>query len=329
MLSASIQKEMGPDLFIRGMVINTKGEHNMKKFFRGIMVPVMTPFTAKGEIDKDAFVKHVSFLIESGVNSLLVPSGTGEFANLTWEEKSMLTRLAAETSAGRIPVVALVSDCSTRNVISLANIAKDAGADEIMLTPPYYSYVDQRALLEMYTTVADTCNLPLWIYHQPGETKIVIDIDTVLELSKHPNIVGIKVAAGENFMYFAELTRALRGNEEFSILMGEDFATLPSYVMGGDGSVSSLANVVPKAFVDIFRAYEKKDIDTAEALQRDIMDYFESFVMVSTGCYQSACKTILREMGIYKTNRCSRPFVEILPEEENNVIAAAKALSII
>ena len=146
----------------------------MKKFFRGIMVPVMTPFTAKGEIDKDAFVKHVSFLIESGVNSLLVPSGTGEFANLTWEEKSMLTRLAAETSAGRIPVVALVSDCSTRNVISLANIAKDAGADEIMLTPPYYSYVDQRALLEMYTTVADTCNLPLWIYHQPGETKIVI-----------------------------------------------------------------------------------------------------------------------------------------------------------
>lgn len=301
----------------------------MGKFFRGIMVPVMTPFNNNGEIDCDAFKKHVNYLIESGVDSLLVPSGTGEFANLSWEEKGLLTKLASETSAGRVPVVALISDCSTRNVLKLAKIAEDAGATQLMLTPPYYSYVDQRALIEMYTFVADNVNLPLWIYHQPGETKIVIEPDTVVELSKHPNICGIKIAAGENFLYFAEVSRLFRNNDEFSLLMGEDFVTLPSYVMGGDGSVSSLANVTPKAFVDLFKAYEKGDLKEAERLQRFVMDCFESFVMVSTGSYQSACKTVLREMGFYPTNKVSSPFVTILDDEERTVIEKAKELGIL
>lgn len=301
----------------------------MGKFFKGIMVPVMTPFKENGEIDCDAFKRHVEFLIESGADSLLVPSGTGEFANLSWEEKELLTQLASEVSNGRIPVVALVSDCSTRNVLKLAEIAEKAGADQLMLTPPYYSYVDQRALIEMYTYVADHVKLPLWIYHQPGETKIVIEPDTVVELSKHPNICGIKIAAGENFLYFAEVARLFRDNKEFSLLMGEDFVTLPSYVMGGDGSVSSLANVTPKAFVDLFKAYQNGDLIEAERLQRFIMDCFESFVMVSTGSYQSACKTVLREMGFYPTNKVSSPFVSILEEEEKSVIRKAKDLGII
>lgn len=293
------------------------------------MVPVMTPFDENGKIDERAFVRHIRFLVDSGVDSILVPSGTGEFANLSWEDRGRLTKLAVEAVQGRIPVVSLISDCSTDNVLKLAAIAEENGADQLMMTPPFFTYVDQRALFEMYTHVADMVNRPLWIYHQPGETKLVVEPNTVLELSKHRNICGIKVAAGENFLYFCEITRLFRDNDGFSILMGEDFATLPSYVVGGHGSVSSLANVTPKVFVDIWKAFNEGRTEEAMELQTRIIDYFESFVMVSTGNYQSACKVVLREMGFYKTNKVSAPFVAILKEEEETVISRAKEFGLI
>lgn len=301
----------------------------MAKYFSGIMVPVMTPFDQSGKIAEAELDRHIRFLVDAGVHSLLVPSGTGEFANLTFEQKELVTRTAVKAAAGKVPVVSLVSDCSTENVLKLCELAKKCGAAELMLTPPYYSHVDQRALLEFFTLVADRCDLPLWLYHQPGETKLTIEPETVLELAKHPNIVGIKVAAGDDFFYFCRLRQMLRANDDFSVLMGEDFATLPSYVMGGDGSVSSLANVTPKEFVEIFDAYRVGDLKRAQALQERIMDIFAAMVMVDTGAYQSACKTVLREMGLYSTNLVSSPFVSVLPEEEAQIIAKAKALGVI
>lgn len=301
----------------------------MSLFFKGIMVPVMTPFDENGKIDEKAFVRHIHFLVDSGVDSILVPSGTGEFANLSWEDRGRLTKLAARAVEGRIPVVALISDCSTENVLKLATIAEESGADQLMMTPPFFTYVDQRALLEMFTYVAERVNLPLWIYHQPGETKLVVEPDTVMKLSKHKNICGIKVAAGENFLYFCEITRLFRDNDEFSVLMGEDFATLPSYVVGGNGSVSSLANIVPKVFVDIWKAFNEGRTEESMEIQSKIIDFFEAFIMVSTGNYQSACKTILREMGFYRTNKVRAPFVSILKEEEVKIISLAKEFGLI
>lgn len=301
----------------------------MAKHFRGIMVPVMTPFKENGEIDKDAYRRHVNFMVDSGVHGLLVPSGTGEFANLTWKERELLVRLTAEEIKGKLPIVSLVSDCSTKHVLSLCEIFRRAGADEVMLTPPFYSHVNQRALVEMYITVADQCGLALWIYHQPGETKLTVDPETIVELSRHPNIVGIKIAAGNDFFYFSRVAQLLRGNDEFSILMGEDFATLPSYVVGGDGSVSSLANVVPAEFVGIWNAFLIGNYKIAEQLQQRIMDCFAAMVMVDTGSYQSACKTVLKAMGYYPTNKVSAPFVTILPDEQASVLSKAKSLKII
>ena len=85
----------------------------MGKHFQGIMVPVLTPFDSKGEIAIDEFKNHLNFLVEQGVDSLLIPSGTGEFANLTFEQKRELIRAAVETVQKRVTIVALISDCST------------------------------------------------------------------------------------------------------------------------------------------------------------------------------------------------------------------------
>ena len=301
----------------------------MSKYFKGIMVPVLTPFDENGNILEGEFRNHINILLKSGVHSFLIPSGTGEFCNLTFEQKELLVVIAAEEIKKKVPLVALVSDCSTENVLRLIEMAQKKGANEIMITPPYFSHVDQRALEVFFKKIADESKLPVWLYHQPGETKLSIDVTTAIKLSKHPNIVGIKVAAGEDFFYFCRLCQAFRNDGEFSILMGEDFGTLASYVMGGDGSVSSLANVIPEEFVEIFTAYNNGDLPRAKVLQDKIMDCFDALVLVDTGCFQSACKTILREKGIYSTNFVSSPYLPILKEEEKVVLKKAKKIGIL
>lgn len=301
----------------------------MSKHFTGIMVPVLTPFDEDGNIAINEFKSHLEFLIENGVDSLLIPSGTGEFANLTFEEKRILIREAVDTVKKRVPVIALISDCSTTNVISLLRMAEEEGIDEVMLTPPYYSHIDQRAIIKFYEYVADMANVPLWIYQQPGETKLSLDVDTVRHLAAHKNICGIKVAGGDDFFYYTKLIHDMKDFPDFTILNGEDYCTLASYTVGGDGSVSSIANVIPAQLRDIWKAHNENDYEEALRLQDYIMDVCTFLEMVDTGAYQSACKTALREMGMYSTNKVSSPFVEVLPEEEAHIVARCKEVGLV
>ena len=107
--------------------------------FRGIMVPVTTPLDEGKKIIWSEFETHIEKLLDAGVHAILTPSGTGEFANLTWETLAELTAHAAQAIRGRVPLVSMISDCSTENVLALARLAKEAGADAAMLTPPYFS----------------------------------------------------------------------------------------------------------------------------------------------------------------------------------------------
>jgi 4-hydroxy-tetrahydrodipicolinate synthase len=293
------------------------------KHFKGIMVPVTTPFDKKGNLLLDEFRNHLRVILDTGVHAILVPSGTGEFANLSVEKRVTLTRTAAEVIAGRVPLVAMISDCSTEIVLDLAHRMKDAGANEAMMTPPYFSLVNQRSIFEFFKKVAGECGLPLWIYHQPGETKLTVEPETVVELAKEPNIVGMKIAPGYDFFYFCRIKQLMRDNKEFVLLNGEDFDLFPSLMIGGDGGVSSLANIIPKEFVRLYDLYTKGKYDEAKKIHDLIMDCYEMVVMVNTGAYQSAVKTILMAQGLYSTNVVSSPFLTILPKEQKIVLEKA------
>ncbi len=297
--------------------------------FRGIMAPVTTPLDEGKKIIWSEFETHIEKLLDAGVHAILTPSGTGEFANLTWETRAELTAHAAQAIRGRVPLVSMISDCSTENVLALARLAKEAGADAAMLTPPYFSHIGQRAIRNFYTQVADRCGMPLWIYHQPGETKLTIELETLEVLSRHPNIVGVKIAPGEDFLYFTKAVRAFRGNDAFSLLNGEDFDLLASLLLGGDGGVSTLANIMPREVVGMYEAAQQGDWESARALHDRIMDAFDCAIDVQTGNYQSAVKAVLAARGLYSTNLVSDPFLPILPEEREQVVARAGELGLI
>ena len=300
----------------------------MAKKFQSIMVPLTTPYDKNGNILFDEFKKHLRHVLDSGVHSILVPSGTGEFANLSVEKRVSLTRAAAEEINGKVPLVAMISDCSTENVLEIARRMKEAGANEAMMTPPYFSVINQRSIYEFFNKVANECGLPLWIYHQPGETKLTVEPETMLKLAENPNIIGTKIAPGYDFFYFCRLKRLMPDNDRFSLLNGEDFDLFPSMLIGGDGGVSSLGNIMPKQFVELFNLCRNGKYDDARKIHDMIMDCYDLAVMVNTGAYQSAVKTVLMAQGFYSTNVISSPFLTILPEEEKIVLAKARKLGI-
>lgn len=300
----------------------------MANKFKGIMVPITTPYDKDRNILWNEFENHIEKVLETGVHSLLIPSGTGEFANFTIDDRVELTRHAGEIIKGRVPLVSMISDCSTDNVIEIAHRSKEAGATEAMLTPPYFTVVGQRAIKNFFLEVADQIDMPLWIYHQPGETKLNVNINTVMELAKHPNIIGIKVAPAEDFMYITRLVRLTKDVDNFSVFNGEDFDLLASLLIGADGGVASLANIIPETFITMFNAVQADDWITAKQMHEKIMDAFDCAVDVTTGNYQSALKTILVAQGIYSTNVIKSPFVTILPEEQEKVLVMARAAGI-
>jgi 4-hydroxy-tetrahydrodipicolinate synthase len=299
------------------------------KHFKGIMVPLTTPFDSRGRILLDEFRVHLKYILDAGAHAILVPSGTGEFANLSVEKRCLLTKTAAEVIGGKVPLVAMISDCSTENVLDIARRVKDAGATEAMMTPPYFSVINQRSIFEFFKEVAGKIELPLWIYHQPGETKLTVDPETVVELAKHPNIAGIKIAPAYDFFYFCRLKQLMGDNENFTLLNGEDFDLYPSLVIDGDGGISSLANIIPGAFMELYELCQEKKYDEAKKRHDLIMDAYETVVMVSTGAYQSAVKTVLVAQGFYSTNVVSSPFLTITPEEQKAVLEKAKKYGII
>jgi 4-hydroxy-tetrahydrodipicolinate synthase len=170
--------------------------------------------------------------------------------------------------------------------------------------------------------------LPLWLYHQPGETKLSIEPETVAELAAIPNVVGIKVSAGPDLLYYHRVLRALRQRPGFRILMGEDYNCLSAFALGSHGAVATLANIVPEAFVALWGALKAGDLSAARLHQARIMDAQELLVFVRTGCMQSACKLVLQRRRIFRTAVCTSPLQPISEAERSEIEARSRALGL-
>lgn len=296
--------------------------------FEGIIAPLFSPLDEKERIIEGDLVKLVHYLLEHGIHGFLAPSGTGEFFNLSFEERHRTVEIVAREAKGKVPVIAIAGACSTQESLKLIEAARQAGADAVMATPPYYAPVDQRGLFRFFWTLAEEGKLPLWLYHQPGETKLTIEPETVAELAAIPNIVGIKVSAGPDLLYFHRVIRVLRHRPQFRVMMGEDFNCLSAFVLGGHGAVATLANILPGEFVGLWNAVKAGDLASAREHQSRIMDAQELLVFVKTGSMQSACKQILQGRGLFSTTICTSPLQPLTDAERERVELQARRLGL-
>lgn len=208
----------------------------------GSIVALVTPFAQDGSVDYQTLTTLVEWHIANGTSSIVAVGTTGESATLTVEEHTQVIRRTVEVSKGRIPIIAGTGANSTEEAIELTQAAKDAGADACLLVTPYYNKPSQRGLIAHHTRIAESVSIPQILYNVPGRTACDMLPDTIVALSKVPNIVGVKEATGNLERGKEVLARCPK---EFAVYSGDDATALELIVLGARGNISVTANIAP------------------------------------------------------------------------------------
>jgi 4-hydroxy-tetrahydrodipicolinate synthase len=258
------------------------------EWLRGCGTALVTPFTAKGEVDEEGFRALLERQIAGGVR-LLVPCGTtGEGATLDPREHERLIALTADVARRRARVVAGVGSNATAVTIERARAARDAGADAILVVAPYYNKPTQAGLLAHFRAVAEAVeDLPVVLYNVPGRTASNITAATTLALAgERTNIVGTKEASAD----LAQIMAILRDRPpNFCVLSGDDAMTLPLIALGAEGVVSVVSNEVPDAMARLTDFALSGEWAAARALHYRLLPLMEAnFIESNPGPVKAA-----------------------------------------
>ena len=210
--------------------------------YQGSYCALITPFK-DGVLDRNSFKNIIKWHIKNGTKGIIPCGTTGESPTLSHEEHKLVVELAIEFAEGKMQVIAGTGSNSTQEAIIFTEHAKSAGADSALIVVPYYNKPSQKGLKEHYLKIADSVDLPIFIYNIPGRSVIDMSDQTILDLSFHQNIIGIKDATND-------LTRPLKlkkmiSHKKFFQLSGEDETQLAYLAQGGDGVISVTANIAP------------------------------------------------------------------------------------
>jgi 4-hydroxy-tetrahydrodipicolinate synthase len=232
--------------------------------FSGSIPALATPFR-DGALDEAAFRRFIDWQIENG-SSALVPCGTtGEASTMDNEEHHRAIAICVEQAAGRVPVIAGCGSNDTRTALWHMEEARNLGADAALMVAPYYNRPSQEGLLEHFSFLAESCELPIVLYNVPGRTVTDLEPDTVIKLAQHfpQRIAGIKDASGK----LERITlHRLGAGEDFCQLSGDDPLALAGYALGQVGCISVTANVAPRLCAEFHAAAGAGDFARARAL---------------------------------------------------------------
>ncbi len=236
--------------------------------FKGSMPALVTPFTKDGELDLDTLKKLVDWHIDQGSHGLVPVGTTGESPTLTHDEHRLVIEEVVRAAAGRVPVVAGAGSNATREGIGLIRHAAEVGADGALVVTPYYNKPTQAGMIAHYTALAQAADLPIIIYNIPGRSVVDMSPETMGELAKLPNIVGVKDATGK--LERVSQQRITCG-ADFIQLSGEDGTALGFNAHGGVGCISVTANVAPKLCAEFQNATLAGDYAKALEYQDKLM----------------------------------------------------------
>ena len=238
--------------------------------FKGAGVAIVTPFTQDDKVNFEELGKMIDFQIAGGTDAIIICGTTGESSTLTHEEHDECIKFAVEHTAGRVPVIAGTGSNSTAEAIRLSTHAQNNGADALLLVTPYYNKATQKGLIQHYTAIANSVDLPIILYNVPSRTGVNILPQTAVTLAKNvKNIVAIKEASG-NISQVAELAALADGC--IDIYSGNDDQVVPLLSLGGVGVISVLSNVMPKLTHDMVMSYLNGDVKLSRQLQLSVMN---------------------------------------------------------
>jgi len=274
--------------------------------FIGSAVALVTPFK-DGKVNYEVLKKLINFHIENNTDAIVVCGTTGESGTLTNDERKEIFEFSVKEVNGRVPLIAGTGKNITKDTLELTKSAKTAGADCALIVTPYYNKTSPKGLIEHYSIIADETNFPIIMYNVPSRTGMNVKPETVYELSKNKNIIGIKEASAD-INQIIEIARLC--GDTFSIYSGNDDHILPVLSIGGKGVISTVANIAPKETSELVHSFFNGDIKKSRDLQFKLTPLIRAvFIEVNP----IPIKTALRLLG-WDVGELRRPLTEMSPE---------------
>jgi 4-hydroxy-tetrahydrodipicolinate synthase len=231
----------------------------------GIFPALVTPFTDDGKIiDEERLRILVNHCIELGVHGVVPCGTTGEFVNLSTEEKKKVIKTVIDEVNGRVPVIAGTGASGTRETVEMTKYAKDAGATAALIVTPFYLKPADRGIYEHYNTIATEVDLPIILYNIPQCTGLSLPWQMVEDLAQIPNIVAVKDSSGQLSFILAVLEKV---RDKINVLCGHDEVVIAALAAGCSGAILASANVIPDVWIQIYNHIKNGELQKARELQ--------------------------------------------------------------
>ena len=246
--------------------------------FKGSFTALITPFK-DGKFDETSFRSLIDFQLKSGTHGLVPTGTTGESPTLSHEEHIRIVEVCIEQTNKKVPVIAGTGSNSTEEAIYLTKHAKKAGADAALVVTPYYNKPSQEGLLQHFTKIANSVDIPIVIYNIPGRSIVDMNNETMSKLFEIENVIGVKDATGDiPRVYF---TRNEVSNE-YNMLSGDDSTTLAFMAYGGHGAISVTSNIAPKLCSDFHNLCMDKNFYDASLINDKLMPLHRALFLESS-----------------------------------------------
>lgn len=275
--------------------------------FEGIITPIVTPIKRDSEesLNLEAMEVLVDHLIEKGVSGIFPLGSNGEFHVLTSQEKIDFTKAVVNYVNGRVPVYVGTGACSTKETIQLSKEAEAIGADALSVITPYFLRPTDEELIQHYTQVAESVNIPIILYNIPKATGINLSVNVLKALVQVENICGIKDSSGDlnNLKAYIEVAKGT----QIKVLVGSDSKILAGYQMGATGAIAGTSNLITKTLVDLDKAFHAGELEEAQKLQLEIEELRK---VLPLGTVPSILKRAVEMAGIAEVGPAKKPVQE-------------------
>jgi 4-hydroxy-tetrahydrodipicolinate synthase len=283
----------------------------------GIYPAVLTPFKEDESINFEMFARNLDAQLQAGVDGIVLAGSLGEASTLDNEEKIQLLQFAKKQVNGKVPVILNIAEQSTRIAVLAAQDAEKKGADGLMLLPPMRYKADERETIQFLRTIAQSTDLPVMIYNNPVDYKILVTLDMFDELTDLKNIQAVK----ESTRDISNITRMInRFGKRFKILCGVDTLSFESLCAGADGLVAGLSDAFPRETVAIYRLIKARRYQEALEIYRWFLPMLELDIHPKLVQY---IKLAAQETGL-STEFVRPPRLKIEGKERADVLAIIK-----
>ncbi len=285
--------------------------------FEGIIPPLITPFTEKGEIFEEGLRNLIGFQVEKGVKGLFICGTYGSGPLMTVEQRKRVAEITVDQACGKVAIIVHVGSSSVDNVLELARHAEEVGADAVASVPPFYYAYDDESVLSFYKQLLSAVDIPVFVYNNPARSGIAISSELLRRLAEE-GVAGIKDSSFNMVKFYEDLITV--DKKDFIFIIGTEALMFPAIMAGAKGCVSGLANVFPEINVECYNLAKEKRYEEAVVKQMEIIKARKLMHLAPT---IPACYEILKARGV-NVGYPKAPFKRLKPKEIEMVISELK-----